>query len=77
MTIIYVKYGLRLRPRNFWTTYGNDGHCGREEEPREFSDLVRARDEDQLMPLDHLLFTKKQVENVFIKKLEIQKMKSP
>ena len=61
MTIIYVKYGLRLRPRNFWTTYGNDGHCGREE-PREFSDLVRARDEDQLMPQYHRLFTKKQLQ---------------
>ena len=58
----YVKYGLRLRPRNFWTTYGNDGHCGREEEPREFSDLVRARDEDQLMPQENHLFTKKQLQ---------------
>ena len=27
------------------------------EEPREFSDLVRARDEDQLMPQDHCLST--------------------
>ena len=34
------------------------------EEPREFSDLVRARDEDQLMPQDHHLLTKKQLQKV-------------
>ena len=54
-------HGPREKSRKFWTIYGNEGHCGREE-PREFSDLVRARDEDQLMPQDHHLLTKKQLQ---------------